>query len=129
MTLTLCMQGAELRVLRGALETLAGAEVVTFEAPFAGSYNAGAPGILEILAFMDAAGFVPDDITETHRLRDGSLIQVDLVYVRKGSRVQKQVQGLIEELGLFKRDSDRDIERVRAHAKALHLPLIKVPVP
>mmetsp|Transcript_11918 Transcript_11918/g.37287 ORF Transcript_11918/g.37287 Transcript_11918/m.37287 type:complete len:174 (+) Transcript_11918:3-524(+) len=100
------VQGSELDVLRGAPKVLRDAEVVLMEVPFAGSYNKGAPGFLRHLSFMDAAGFAPWDISELHRLNDhgdftgtGHLIQIDILFLRKGSRFWHSVQEAISTVG------------------------------
>ena len=92
------MQGAELEVLKGGLETLKTVTAVLMEVPFFGIYNAGAPGFLQHVAFMRRQGFVPYDILTPERgedtqvsvrspIRKGKfpakyLLQVDMVFVR-----------------------------------------------
>ena len=70
----------------------------------AGSYNRGAPSFTESIAALSALGWVPFDIPEQHRLvdkREGTsfTIQVDFVFVRRGSRYLKRVQHSIGEFG------------------------------
>lgn len=107
--LKLDVQGSELDVLRGAQRTLAGAEVVRLEVPVAGSWNKGAPSFAEYISFMDGAGFAPFDVPELHRVDcvsvvhgclkgaggEGYLVQMDIVFARKGSRFQTAAQGVL----------------------------------
>lgn len=93
------VQGAELAVMRGAARAVAAAEVIVMELPFAGAYNTGAPAFSEYIAALDSAGFVPFDMLEQHHLSLGSrnaiILQVDVVFVRKGSRFLAHVQDAI----------------------------------
>jgi FkbM family methyltransferase len=75
------VQGAELDVLRGAPTALAAATIVALECK-AQEYNAGAPGLPEVVAFMDGAGFRLYDVLELHYCRD-RLTEADLLFCRK----------------------------------------------
>ena len=90
------VQGAELDVLRGAPLALAQADVLLLEVPFGGRYNQGAPNLAACLSFLDAAGWEPFDLVQTHRAWHELLVQVDAVFVRKGGRFARQVQESIE---------------------------------
>ena len=81
----------------------------------AGSYNRGAPSFTESIAALSALGWVPFDIPEQHRLvdkREGTsfTIQVDLVFVRRGSRYLKRAQRSIGEFGARGMESMRVVE-------------------
>lgn len=76
-------QGGELDILRGGEATLARCALVQLEVAVM-RYNEGAPTMLEVLAFMDARGFAPIDISGQTRLQ-GHLVQVDLLFAPSGS--------------------------------------------
>lgn len=78
------VQGAELQVLRGGTETLGRADLVQLEVAML-PYNAGAPSMLEVMNFMDEAGFVPFDVSGFSRPNDLDLVQIDLLFVPRGS--------------------------------------------
>lgn len=82
------VQGAELLVLAGGRSCIANAEMIILETKVL-EYNKGTPTFLETLTFMDEFGYVPLDITELHYLRSGELCEVDVMFVRKGSRFLK----------------------------------------
>lgn len=76
------VQGYELEVLRGGLETLARAQAVLIELSLI-EINQGAPILHEALDFMAGHGFVTFDIFEFHRRPlDGALNQIDVLFVR-----------------------------------------------
>lgn len=83
--LKLDVQGYELEVLKGGSRALGQAEVVLLEASLL-PVNAGAPPFEEFVAFMDGAGFRVFDFCGQGRRRDGVLWQVDLMFLRQGSR-------------------------------------------
>ncbi|WP_373486783.1 hypothetical protein, partial [Blastomonas sp.] len=66
--------------------TLGRASLVQLEAAVA-RYNAGAPTLQEVLAFMEERGFVMLDIAGHSRIRD-YLVQLDLLFVPRGSPLQ-----------------------------------------
>ena len=104
-------------------------QVVIMELPFAGTWNHGAPTFSQYIAFMDAAGFAPFDLPETHRIpapaaaararaaapagaggavtagdagsgkRHSFLVQVDVVWLRKGSPYLRAVTSAIDAWG------------------------------
>jgi len=84
--LKLDVQGYELEVLKGAPQALAQAEVVLMEVSLM-PVNAGAPPFEDFIAFMDRAGFRVFDLCGQGRRRDGVLWQVDLMFLRKDSRL------------------------------------------
>ena len=81
----------------------------------AGSYNRGAPSFTESIAALSALGWVPFDIPEQHRLvdrREGTsfTIQVDFVFVRRGSHFLTRAQRAIGEFGTREKASMRVVE-------------------
>ena len=78
------VQGAELDVLRGGSRLLRDAEFVAMELSLM-PYNKSAPLLAEVVAFMDENDFSPVDIFEPKRDAKGQLVQIDFVFVRKGS--------------------------------------------
>eukprot|EP00930_Biecheleria_cincta_P097184 TRINITY_DN88903_c0_g1_i1.p1 TRINITY_DN88903_c0_g1~~TRINITY_DN88903_c0_g1_i1.p1 ORF type:complete len:362 (+),score=43.17 TRINITY_DN88903_c0_g1_i1:78-1163(+) len=97
------VQGAEVDVIAGATETLKNAEVLLLEMPVAGTYNENAPSFFTYIAALDAAGFTVFDMPQQHRLTEaftfwgnaGFLVQVDFIFVRKGSRFLSAAQRTI----------------------------------
>ena len=79
------VQGAELDVLRGGSRLLRDAEFVAMELSLM-PYNKSAPLLAEVVAFMDESGFRAVDIFEPKRDAKGQLVQIDFVFVRKGSK-------------------------------------------
>lgn len=80
--LKLDVQGYELEVLRGAAQLLPQVQAVLMEMSLL-EYNRGAPLLHQVLEFMRAAGFLAYDIAGlSRRRRDGTLFQIDLVFVR-----------------------------------------------
>lgn len=77
------VQGAELDVLRGARTTLAQVEVLVIELSLH-SVNRGSPLLAEVVDELDALGFAMFDLQTLPRT-DGLLLQVDALFVRKGS--------------------------------------------
>jgi FkbM family methyltransferase len=80
------VQGYELEVLKGATRALAAAEIVLLEVS-TWEYNQGAPLVAEVLAWMDAAGFRAYDVVDLRRRGDAVLLQLDVVFVSKRSRL------------------------------------------
>jgi hypothetical protein len=79
------VQGYELEVLRGGMETLAQAEAALIELSLI-EINNGCPLLHEALAFMKHAGFVAYDILELHRRPlDGAMNQIDVLFLREDS--------------------------------------------
>jgi FkbM family methyltransferase len=82
------VQGYELEVLRGGSQTLARCEVVLLEVSLL-EYNQGAPLMPEVVAFMNAAGFVPYDVCgQFRRETDAALCQIDIMFVRRDSTLR-----------------------------------------
>lgn len=98
------VQGAELDAMRGGSQALSRASIVTLEMPFFGEYNQGSPTFAQYVSFMEAAGFVPFDMIEEHRLGFGksgyrALIQVDFIFVRRSSTYFEQFQHSLRQRG------------------------------
>jgi len=75
------VQGYEIEVLKGGLQTLSGAQAVILELSLI-EINEGAPLLHEALIFMKSQGFVAYDIFEIHRRPlDGAMNQVDFVFL------------------------------------------------
>jgi FkbM family methyltransferase len=73
------VQGAELDVLRGGIETLKNATFVILELAVM-RYNAGAPLINELIRYMDDNNFIIFDVFELHYL-NGALNQIDVCFL------------------------------------------------
>jgi FkbM family methyltransferase len=82
--LKLDVQGYELEVLKGADSLLSGVEFILLEIS-TWQYNEGAPLLHDVLQWMADAGFVTFDLCEVHRFSDGTLCQLDLLFVRRTS--------------------------------------------
>jgi hypothetical protein len=77
------VQGGELEVIKGALESMRYFEAVILEATFF-DYFIGGSQFTETIGLMNAQGFVLYDIVDyLYRPIDNALSQVDLVFVRK----------------------------------------------
>lgn len=87
--LKLDVQGAELEVLRGATETLKRAELVQLEVALL-PYNEGAPSSAEVVDFMDERGFVMFDIAGFVRPNGKDLVQVDILFAQKKSKLRPE---------------------------------------
>lgn len=85
------VQGAELDVLRGGAETLARCELVQLELAML-QYNAGAPLLPEVVAFMDQRGFLPIEVSGFSRPRD-ELVQIDMLFAREDSALRPKTFG------------------------------------
>jgi FkbM family methyltransferase len=86
--LKLDIQGAELEVLHGAEETLSLSEIVQIEVALL-NYNEGAPLSAEVVAFMDAKGFAFYDIAGFIRPTGTDLVQIDILFAKKTSRLRQ----------------------------------------
>lgn len=80
------VQGYEIEVLKGAKMTLQNAEFCLLEVTFLQLDES--PLILEVLNFMDAAGFQVYDVLQLmRRPYDKALYQADLLFIKKNSRL------------------------------------------
>lgn len=84
------VQGYEIEVLKGARGCLTGADFVLLEVSI-WPYNAGGPLISEVLGWMDEHGFRTYEIFGLARRSDRVLMQVDVLFVRKGHPLVQDV--------------------------------------
>ncbi len=56
----------------------------------------GSPMLAEVVAWMDEHGWRVHDVFDLTRRGDGVMLQVDLLFVRKGSRLDVQLAGFGE---------------------------------
>ena len=91
-------QGAELPILRGGKKLVQSASVIILEVPFMGEYNIGVANFFEHIRYMDQIGYRVFDIIELHRV-DDILIQIDLIFIKKGHHFEKHVDHIIQNLG------------------------------
>ena len=91
-------QGAELPILRGGKNLVQSASVIILEVPFMGEYNIGVPNFFEHIKYMDQINYRVFDIVELHRVND-ILIQIDLIFIKKGHYFEKSVNKIIQNLG------------------------------
>jgi FkbM family methyltransferase len=86
--LKLDVQGYELEVLSGAVETLRRTEVILSEVSLL-EYNQGAPLMHEVIAYLAERDFLPYDICGgLRRCSDGALFQTDMIFVRRDSEIR-----------------------------------------
>lgn len=83
-------QGAELDILDGARKNLAFFEFIYLELPVV-RYNLMAPDLEAYIRYMAAAGYRLWDIS-THHISKDLLLQVDLLFVKKDSSMEKQFE-------------------------------------
>ena len=80
------VQGAELQVLKGAINTLKNTEIIALEVSLF-KFMKDAPEFFEIVCFMKEYGFVTYDILKAiYRPLDNALGQVDMVFVKENGR-------------------------------------------
>lgn len=85
--LKLDLQGAELAAIRGLGERLEHVEALIIEMSTA-PYNKGGPLMHEVLSDLAGRGFLLYDVIEEHRYRDGSLLQIDGLFLRADSELR-----------------------------------------
>lgn len=76
-------QGAELLILQGGRRMLAAVDVIVLELSV-GEYNLGGPAWFEVHQGVDQLGFRAWDVSEQHRGAHGVLLQLDVIFVKKG---------------------------------------------
>lgn len=81
------VQGAELEVLAGGRETLSRCAAVQLELALL-PYNKGAPTMLQVMTEMDTLGFAPFDVSGFSRPNGVDLVQLDMIFVPKDSRLR-----------------------------------------
>jgi FkbM family methyltransferase len=83
------VQGAELLVLDGAVKTLEDTEVAILEISLFNIFKGG-PDFFDVVTSMKKRGFVAYDIFGLHyRPFDNALSQIDVMFVRDGSRLRE----------------------------------------
>lgn len=78
------VQGAELEVLDGAVQTLENCDLVQLEVGLL-PYNLGSPTFLEKIQYMDRRGFVPLEVCGLNRPNGTDLADINIVFARKDS--------------------------------------------
>ena len=91
-------QGAEIPILKGGRKLIQNTSVIILEMPFMGEYNIGVSNFYEHIDYMDKIGYRVFDITEMHRA-DDILIQIDVIFIKKGHHFEKDVEKIIKNLG------------------------------
>ena len=91
-------QGAEIPILKGGKNLVQNATVIILEVPFMGEYNIGAPNFYEHIKYMENIGYRVFDIVELHRV-DNILIQIDVIFIKKGHDFENKVDLIIKKLG------------------------------
>lgn len=79
------VQGAELLILDGAKETMKNCEFIFLETQTM-EYNKNAPMFSDVVSYMDKINYQTYDITGWHYLPSGDLMQLDVLFVKKGSK-------------------------------------------
>ena len=88
------IQGSEILALKGSTQALQSVEVVAVEASIM-NYNIGGASFLNLYATLDSFGFGLYDMFDMMRRREGSLVQIDLLFVRKTSQLwSKECTGI-----------------------------------
>jgi FkbM family methyltransferase len=82
------LQGGELDVLRGGSDAISRAEVIQIEVALL-PYNDGAPTAAEVVRFMDDQGFAIYDIAGFVRPNGADLVQIDIVFAAKTSKLRR----------------------------------------
>jgi FkbM family methyltransferase len=77
------VQGAELDVLRGARETLSNCKFLLSEIPVI-EYNEKAPNFVEYISEYARLGFAPVLVCEVHVGAQKTIIQLDILFERRG---------------------------------------------
>jgi len=68
------------------------------EVPFMCEYNIGVSNFFEHIKYMDQIDYRVFDIVGLHRV-DDILIQIDLIFNKKGHHFEKSVNKIIQNLG------------------------------
>lgn len=82
------VQGAESLIIDGSPQVVTHAEVIVMETKIL-EYNKGAPLIHEMMSLMTKLGYRMLDIVEHHHLPSGELNEIDIVFVKKDSKLIK----------------------------------------
>lgn len=87
------VQGAELLILQGAIDTLKITEFILLEVSIL-KYNDGAPLFADVIKFMDANNFNVFDIMENHMINN-LCFQIDILFICKDSQYTKSIAKLL----------------------------------
>ncbi len=79
-------QGSELDILRGGTDIIKEAEIIVSEIAIL-PYNEGAPTFTEYVKFFDNINYVPVGVEGIH-FANGMLVQLDIVFLRKDTKVK-----------------------------------------
>jgi FkbM family methyltransferase len=91
------VQGFELEVLKGAEKTLSFTELILMEVSLL-NYNKEAPLIHQVIPAMEEYGFVPYDFVGfIRKANDNALIQTDMFFVKKDSKLRRSVNRFDQE--------------------------------
>lgn len=82
-------QGSELNIIKGGEKILAKAEFVILELQNL-EYNLGTPDAATVMNEMKKRGFTLYDITQTHYLPGGDMIQFDAIFINNNSPFLKR---------------------------------------
>lgn len=105
------VQGAELKVLLGAQDTLASTELVVLEVLLFDFYGGQGAQLAEVVSYMHDQGFVIWDLFDPgYRPLDNALCQIDAVFVRDDSLLR------ISHLWATPEQHERYLRRLRAHS-------------
>ena len=81
-------QGADLLVIKGAVNTLKYCEAVILEVPMAHYFSGNCPDFTDVVSWMGTQGFrVFDLLDPLNRSSDGALGQIDVVFVKEDSPI------------------------------------------
>jgi len=86
--LKLDVQGFEIEVLKGGLNTLRNSDIVLLECSFL-QYNKCAPLFNELVNFMATEGFFIYDIGSLFRWKGAALLQADIIFIKKESTLRQ----------------------------------------
>lgn len=75
-------QGAELLILKGAVNTLLQTKAILVETQFYNTLNEKSPNFTEVVEFLDEKGFSVFDICEIHRHQFG-ISQIDFLFLNR----------------------------------------------
>lgn len=82
-------QGSELNILKGAKKTISTVTAILLEVQNI-EYNQGAPFIEDVIVALKGYGFRMFDVFEIHWLPTGELFQLDILFIKKTSKLFKK---------------------------------------
>ncbi len=83
------VQGAEKLIIEGGRQIIKNAEVIILETKIL-EYNLGAPFACEMIVLMNEMGYSLQDVLECHYLPSGELNEIDLLFIKKESKLIKK---------------------------------------